>query len=500
MAISSSANSENPLKKLLIPLALSLILGALILYGGEAYQAIGLEALQNTITILGYVLGIAEFLVLAVLVQRIVQHILLEKLVATALGTPVPRLLTQLSAAIIYLSALAVIISVVFKKDLTFVVAASGAVGVVVGFSLRKLIFDLFAGLTMNLDQTIKIGDCIQLHKAGDQIIEGEVQEISWRTTRILSKGNVIIIPNSQVSSWTITNFSVPQQFIEAAIIVILDTEVPAEQAKRILRSAAMAASPNFSITNAPKPSVSINAITLHGIEYKVVIYPTFKTRSKGCNLVQQQILHHLHYAGLSPAVPKQVTVSAVLCNLVKPNVTHLAMLLGKTELFQDLAEPELQLLAVSATLRQLPTHVQVTQGGEVATSMFLVIEGILSAQNWRKTVGKKLPIKSETLLSPGYLIGSNAMLAGESYDFTIHTESEVLLCEIDQSVIDKLLTQQPASGRWLSQRVAIQLSRQLAIGESSHYQQISTDNSVEGLALEVFKNLQRSFAHLKLT
>lgn len=86
------------------------------------------------------------------------------------------------------------------------------------------------------------------------------------------------------------------------------------------------------------------------------------------------------------------------------------------------------------------------------------------------------------------------------NYNFTIHTESEVLLCEIAQMVTEKLLIQQPKSGRWLSQRVAIQLNRQIAKGENSRYQQISTDNSsVKDLAQEVFKNLQWSFAHLNL-
>ncbi|NJO18244.1 MAG: mechanosensitive ion channel [Thioploca sp.] len=495
----NSVNSEILFKKLLIPLVLSLILGVFILYGGEAYQSSGLAALKNIVTISGYVLGIAEFWVLAVLVQRIVQYVLLEKFIAAALDTQVPRLLIQLSSAIIYLLAIAAIVGVIFKQDLTFIIAASGAVSVVVGLSLKNLILDLFAGLAMNLDQTIKIGDCIRLHDGG-RSIEGEVQEISWRTTRILdSNGNIVVIPNSRVSSCTITNFSVPQPFFEDVVTVVLGIEVPVERAKRILQSAAIETSPHFSVSNAPKPSVSIKNITLQGVEYAVVIYPTFKTRFRGHHLVQQQILQHLHCAGLSSAIQKPVTVSAQW-DFVKPTINHLVMLLGTTELFQDLAEPELQLLATSASLRQLPTQVQVIQGGEIATAMFLVIEGILSAKNWRKKVGKNLSDEPKVLLSPGYLIGGNAMLAGDTYNFTIYTESEVLLCEIDQTVIEKLLTQQPESGRWLSRRVAIQLSQQIANGESSRYQSISSDNKIEDLAQEVFKNLQRSFAHLKLT
>jgi len=494
---------DNPFKQLLVPLALSLILGMFILYGGEAYQTIGLEALKNTITISSYVLGIAEFWILAVLVQRVVHYIVLEKFVAKAFGIQIPRLLTQLSAAIIYLSAIAAIIGVVFKKDLTFVVAASGALSVVVGLALKNLILDLFSGLAMNLDQVIKIGDCIQLHKAGDQVIEGEVREISWRTTRIFDNtGNTIIIPNSQVSSWTITNFSAPQPFFETVVTIILDTEIPVERAKHILHSAAIEISPNFSVPDAPSPMVGIRNITLQGIEYAVLIYPTFKTRARARNLVQQRILHHLHYAGLAPATQKQgiMKVQAEHANFIKPSIPHLAVLLGSTELFQDLAESELQLLATSAHLQQFPIHTRIVQGGEVATSMFLIIEGILSAQSWRKKIGKKFLTEKGILLSPGYLIGGYAMLAGESYDATLLSESDILLCEIDHMAIEKLFTQKPNSARQLSQRIAIQLNAQIASGEISRYQKASGDHSIENLTTDIFKNLQRSFAHLKLS
>ncbi len=488
--------SEPVLRKLLVPFVLSVLLGGFIFYGSEAYQIMGLAALENTIVIFGYALGIAEFLVLAVLVQRIVQLIFLDRLIARALGAPTPRLLSQMSSAIIYTLAVAAIVGVVFKKDLTVVLATFGGASIVIGLALQRMIQDLFAGLTINLDRSINIGDFISLSKSDN--VEGEVKEISWRTTQILNtKGNIVIVPNNLLSSNVITNFSAPALFFEIDVAVTLDIEIPVEKALRILHTAAIEASPQFSPPDAPPPKVSVQAITLQGVEYSVKVFPTFKTRTHSRDYVQRQILRHLNFAGLTPAREKSEQHD------FQPNLNthitseHYAKLLGATKLFQDLAEPELQRLADLALIRQLPADTVVIQGGEIADFMFLVIEGLLVAEEWRKKVGKKFPT-ADTVLGPGSLVNSTAMLAGGSCDATIRTKSEVLLCEINYAVIEKLLLQKPESGHYLSRRVAEQLSRDIAAGRQSYYQQ-NSGNDLDELTGMVFKNLRRSFAHLKL-
>ncbi|MFI3156059.1 MAG: mechanosensitive ion channel family protein [Methylococcaceae bacterium] len=488
---------EQPvLRKLLVPFVLSVLLGGFIFYGSEAYQIMGLAALENTIVIFGYALGIAEFLVLAVLVQRIVQLVFLDRLIAKALGAPTPRLLSQMSSAIIYTLAIAAIVGVVFKKDLTVVLATFGGASIVIGLALQRMIQDLFAGLTINLDRSINIGDFISLNKTDK--VEGEVKEISWRTTQILdTNGNIIIVPNNLLSSTVITNFSAPVPFFESGIVVTLDIEIPVEKALRILRTAAIQASPQFSPLDAPLPKVVVRAITLQGVEYSITVFPTFKTRTLSRDSVQQQILRHLNFAGLAPAREKQEQCDFQSNTSTDATTEHCAKLLGATKLFQDLAEPELQLLAGEILVRQLPADTVLVQGGEIADVMILVIEGLLVAEEWRKKVGKKFPV-ADVVLGPGCLVNSTSMLAGGSCDATIRTKSEVLLCEINYAVIEKLLRQKPESGHYLSRRVAEQLNRDMADGGRSYYQQ-NSPSDVEELTAMVFKNLRRSFAHLKL-
>lgn len=493
-------NSESLAKKLLVPFFISVLLGGFIFYGGDAYKVIGLEAVESFVIIFGYVIGIAEFFILAVLLQRIVQHVILDKLVAAALGAPAPRLLSQLANVIIFALAISAIFGLVFKKDLTVILTAFGGAGLVIGLALQKMISDLFSGLTINLDRSIKLGDYIYLTKLGEHTVEGEVKEISWRTLRLVdTNNNTFLIPNSQVSASPIINFSAPTEFFKLKIPVTLEVSVPVDRAMRILRNAAVEASPQFSPSNAPPPKVVVKAITLQGVEYSVEVFPTFKTRSLSQAVVQQQILRHLNCTGLTPARQKEDDYDFVNeQSFQRPSLGHLVNLLNTETLFQDLAENELQLLIESALIQQVPNNTLIVQGGEIATSFFLVIEGLVVSEEWRKKVGKKLA-DSALVLGPGSLINATAMIAGVSCETNIRSKSDVLLCEINQTSLEKLLQQNLTAGRYLSLRVAEQLNLEIADGKHSHYQQHGIQG-VNALKAAVFKSLRRSYAHLNLT
>ena len=492
----SPAIQASILRRLLIPFVLSIIFGSFIFYGNEAYQIMGLAALQNTIVIFGYALGIAEFLVLAVLVQRIVQLIILDRLIAKALGAPVPRLLSQMSSVIIYTLAIAAIVGVVFKKDLTVVMATFGGASIVIGLALQGMIRDLFAGLTINLDRSINIGDFICINRS--QNIEGEVKEISWRTTQIIdSKGNLIIVPNNQMSSSVVTNYSAPVPYFETEIVLTLDVSIPVERVLHILTVAASEAMPLFSPANAPPPAVRVRAITLQGVEYQIIFFPTFKTRTRSKNFAQQQVLRHLHYAGLMPAREKcdQFDVGNCQDNDQQARL-HLAYLLGSTPLFQDLQEPELLLLADVANKQQWSAETIVVSGGDMANFMMLVVEGLLVSEEWRKKMGKTS--SSDSILGPGCLVNSVAMLAGGNCPATIRAKTDVLLYEIDYAAIEKLFLQKPELAYSLSRRVAEQMIKALAQDGMSQFQNCPITDS-EAMTAIILKNLRRTYAHLKL-
>jgi len=79
-----------------------------------------------------------------------------------------------------------------------------GLLSVGIGFGLQNVTANFVAGLVLLFERPIKIGDRITV---GD--VEGDVEEISMRATKIRTLNNIsIIVPNSQFTSSNIVNWS----------------------------------------------------------------------------------------------------------------------------------------------------------------------------------------------------------------------------------------------------------------------------------------------------
>jgi len=217
--------------KIVGPLLISLSILLVFFFGGEAYQRFGIEFFDSTTAVVKNLLGVVGFFSLAVLVNRIIRYVLFEGFVASATGTPVPRLLLQISSLIIYAIATSACARFVFNQDLTFLWAASGVAGLVLGMALKELLQDVFAGIALNIDRAVRIGDWIQIHRSGDERTIGQLVEISWRSTRIRDQlGDMISFPNSKFSAFTISNFSLPEESSARRVYIVLDCSVPVNQ------------------------------------------------------------------------------------------------------------------------------------------------------------------------------------------------------------------------------------------------------------------------------
>lgn len=474
----SLPKNKKVFRELFFPLILVALFGSLIFYGGEAYQAIGLAGIGMAHLVLGYLLGISTFLALAVFVRRVVQYIFLDWLIASAIGSQPPRLLNQLATFLVYLLAFTAIVGVVFKQDLTVVLAASGAMGIVVGLALQSLILDIFAGLALNLDRIVKLGDDVQLHKIGDQTIEGRIIEISWRTMQILdTNNNTVIIPNRSVSAAVITNFSSPNPQLATSIPITLDSKVPAERAIRILKAASIEAlSVVFPDTPVIEPIISVTEI-IHAprsVKYNIYVHTPFEKRARTRNMIQQHVLKHLSFAGVRP------TQHAL------PDIAHLTTLITMTELFHGVEESDARWIATYARLKVVEANQTVTQRGEIAEVIFLVLEGLLTAES-RHTIGTKS--RQLQLLSPGSMIGGTAMLMNDVYEATVSSKTICLLLEINYQLLEKILAQCPKLIDIIIHNVT-QFIVCKGAAEKSQWQMQEAD-----VAAEILRNLKRHFS-----
>lgn len=90
--------------------------------------------------------------------------------------------------------------------NLNALLAFSGAGGILVGFAGKDLFTNIFGGLVIYLDKPFVVGDWIA---SPDKEIEGDVEAIGWRQTRILTFEKFpIYVPNSIFGTIVIQNKS----------------------------------------------------------------------------------------------------------------------------------------------------------------------------------------------------------------------------------------------------------------------------------------------------
>lgn len=427
------------------PFLVSAVLAALLFYGGEAFRVIGSQALASTGSVVGKVLSAAAIFSAAVLAQRVVRYVLLEGLVGSALGGPVPRLLPQITGLVIYVIAGGAVAGLVFNQDLTALWAASGVAGVVFGMALREMILDVFSGLAINLDRPIRIGDRIQVQvRPGAPPLMGRVLEISWRATRLYTEDdNLAIVPNSLIAGSAIINMSLPEPMLEFPMTVTLDAGVDPERAMRILTAAAREASAGFAKPEAPPAYVRLRSVTPAGAEYGVFIFPAPELRYRARSVTLTAVLRHLALAGIEPAWPKLERREQARGAGAEPGTERVVGLLAAHPLFRDFDPAALERLAASAgRLAAAPGDV-LGQAGEVAANFFVVLEGLIQEQPGGKLRG------------PGAVLGAEEMLGSAGRRRTLIATTEAMALSFDQLAVGDMLAGDDHLAARLAGRVA---------------------------------------------
>lgn len=124
--------------------------------------------------------------------------------------TPSSRvLLTKISRVFLMVSALLIGITTA-GIDLSLLAVFSGAVGLGIGFGLQKGVSNLFSGMMLLLDQSIKPGDIIELPSSdGAGSTFGWVNHLGARYTEIVTRDNKsFLVPNEDFITQKVVNWS----------------------------------------------------------------------------------------------------------------------------------------------------------------------------------------------------------------------------------------------------------------------------------------------------
>ncbi|MCB4809152.1 mechanosensitive ion channel [Tamlana sp. 62-3] len=164
---------------------------------------------------------------------------------------------------IIYIIVLLVVLDSI-GFNVTAIFAASAALLIGVGLALQTLFQDIISGIFILIDQSVHVGDVIEL----DGKI-GRIEEIKLRTTRAVTIDNrVLVIPNhlyleKSLFNWT-QNGAITRESVSVGVAYGSDLEL----VKKLLLQAA---STHPDVLSAPEPSVLFTEFADSSLNFKLV-------------------------------------------------------------------------------------------------------------------------------------------------------------------------------------------------------------------------------------
>ncbi len=111
-------------------------------------------------------------------------------------------------------------------------ITALGVGGLAVALALQDTLANLFAGVHILMEKSIRIGDFVKLETGQ----EGYVDDITWRSTRVrMLPNNMVVIPNSKLAQSVVTNYSLPDRRMAVQIPVSVSYSSDPDKVGRIL-------------------------------------------------------------------------------------------------------------------------------------------------------------------------------------------------------------------------------------------------------------------------
>lgn len=374
----------------------------------------------------------------AMLAWLVFDRIVFGHHVATRRDVHVPIILRQFIGAIVLFGAVAAVLTWIYKKEVTGLLATSGIAAVILGFAMQDLLSNVIAGFSIHLTRAYKIGDWLVLE--GDRR-RAEVREINWRSTRLLDNDQVSIeIPNSELVKGRIVNLNHPAEEHAIRIRFGLDYDVPPNVAKETLLTATRGI---HGILENPPPDVFLIEYADSAILYELRVWMRqARLYNATCDGIRTALWYELRRRGFKIPFPIR-TLERRDSNTPRSLTTArqtASDTLRRSDPFTCLSPEQSAELTAAGTMHLFGKGEAVVTRDQEGSSMFLILEGEADVVG-RTEAGARVHIAT---LGVGDCFGEMSLLTGEPRNATVRAKSDLFALEIGKAQLAPLFEELP--------------------------------------------------------
>lgn len=278
--------------------------------------------------------------------------------------------------------------SVIYLKskgiDLTPLWVGMGAASLIVGFALQEPLSNLFKGVALDIEGVIRRGDWIRV--GGESGIAGQVVEKNWRTTKINTiDDELVIIPNSIVGSEQIINYNQPLPTHVHRIQIGASYNDPPIKVKEVLRTI-LIRQPN--VEREPPPVIRTINYNDFSIDYELKFWIRDYGRHPGVkDAIRTQIWYAFKFYGIEIPFPirtvhmKEKEQLADEDKAIDKRMENMREFLLTLPFFNScLKYTDFEFLARNCFQRRYAAGEHIVHKGEMGDALYIVRDGWVEA------------------------------------------------------------------------------------------------------------------------
>lgn len=356
----------------------------------------------------------------------------------------VTPLLRTIVSLVLYSAGAMFLLNRLLGINLVPLLTTSAVLTGIVALSLQDTIKNLFTGIWINMERIVAKGDWVRVSDK-----EGQVMEVTWRTTRLLTRENdYIYLPNRLLADGVLENYTFPTPLHVIEVEIGASYNDPPDQVRAELADIALSTP---SVLPDPAPEVWITGYGDSSIKYRLRAWvddfrKVYSVRSE----IYSKIWYAFRRSGIEVPYPSMNIIRKTGGRVHERDLIRRS--LKSIDFLQALTDGELDRVEASARIEVFGKGEAIVTEGEAGSTCYFLRSGraevYSKGQNGRESL--------VTTLGPGGFFGEMSLLTGEPRSATIRAAEESVCIVIDSDVFHSIFREDPE----LSERLSELLSR----------------------------------------
>lgn len=370
---------------------------------------------------------------MAVVFLRLITLLFLDP-ISSKRKRPLPNIIKDIIGTVIFYIAAVIIVTKVYGESAAIIVTFLIGACTAIGFGAQDFVKDCIAGITMDIQQDVCIGDWVKL----DNGLVGKIIRMKLTGVDLMLPDNtVLFVSNTYVTENPFINLSSPEPDFFTGISVVIDHSVPVDRARRILYAATSKAPMVFNNQALVVAESVQNNGVLYAVYFRIAKRDVwFETRHQVIN----SITKHLHSHGLRVCeisgeykirnVEQQTVFVDDMATSAEDTLRRSGLLEGCSESLQDHFSQRMNMVRFAA-------GEVIVNEGENGDTMFIIAEGAVEVSlKIVSETGDHISDNIVATLSDGAYFGEMSLLRGEKRSATVIAMTDVVLYEIERSTV----------------------------------------------------------------